>query len=74
MDDGHAVYENRILTLNLQQPTQKTNPWFYSNPSRKPAHYLQVRLAVRPLFLATSPGSQTVTSVTVRPNWPELDS
>ena len=49
-------------------------PLTYSNQPKKAACYQQVRLVGnQSIPLANSPGSQTVTPVTISPNWQEPD-
>lgn len=68
IENGQAIYKNRILTHNLMQFAQETN----SLPII--AGLLQLSL-VRSLTAISSnnPGNQAITPVTVSPKHPGLD-
>lgn len=53
MNNGRTICENRTLTHNLQQPTQKTNSHIYDNQPRKSAFYMSDLQEIRPLSFIT---------------------
>lgn len=66
MDDGQTYgkklsHKNKTLTSNLQQPAQETNPLSTVTSSESQTTVDKLHVEVRPLFLATRPGSQTIT-------------
>lgn len=73
-DNGQTLHKNGTLTQSPQQIAQEMDPLIIdSNQPGKPASYKSDFLEVRRLSLATSPGNETITSVTIGLKWPGLD-